>query len=51
MATRPLVRTATLEEYQKTPDFAKEEEPPAELTLYPGYEDNTEENLRMGHDD
>ena len=31
--TRPLVRTASLEEYRKEPDFAKEEEPPTELTL------------------
>ncbi len=35
--TRPLVRTATLEEYHKEPDFAKEEQPPAELTLYKPY--------------
>jgi molybdopterin-containing oxidoreductase family iron-sulfur binding subunit len=35
--TRPLVRAATLEEYRKEPDFAKEEEPPAELTLYKPY--------------
>ncbi len=35
--TRPLVRTATLEEYRKEPDFAKEEQPPAELTLYKPY--------------
>ncbi len=35
--TRPLVRSATLEEYHKEPDFAKEEEPPAELTLYKPY--------------
>jgi MoCo/4Fe-4S cofactor protein with predicted Tat translocation signal len=36
--TRPLVRTASLEEYHKEPTFAKEEEPPRELTLYPGYD-------------
>jgi len=36
--TRPLVRTASLDEYRKEPDFAKEEEPPAGLTLYPGYD-------------
>ena len=35
--TRPIVRTATLEEYRKHADFS-EEKPPAELTLYPGYE-------------
>ncbi len=34
---RPLVRSATLEEYHKEPDFAKEEQPPAELTLYKPY--------------
>ena len=37
-ATRPLVRQNTLEEYRKDPKFAKEEEPPKELTLYPGYD-------------
>jgi molybdopterin-containing oxidoreductase family iron-sulfur binding subunit len=36
--TRPLVRETTLEEYRKEPHFAKEDEPPAELTLYPGYD-------------
>jgi MoCo/4Fe-4S cofactor protein with predicted Tat translocation signal len=36
--TRPLVRETTLEEYRKEPRFAKEDEPPAELTLYPGYD-------------
>ena len=35
--TRPLVRHANLEEYRKEPDFAKEEEPPKELTLYKPY--------------
>ncbi len=34
---RPQVRSASLEEYRKEPDFAKEEEPPAELTLYKPY--------------
>ena len=34
---RPQVRTASLEEYRKEPDFAKEEQPPAELTLYKPY--------------
>ena len=37
-ATRPLVREASLEQYRKAPKFAKEEEPPTELTLYPGYD-------------
>jgi molybdopterin-containing oxidoreductase family iron-sulfur binding subunit len=37
VGARPLVRTATLEEYHKEPDFAKEEQPPAELTLYKPY--------------
>jgi molybdopterin-containing oxidoreductase family iron-sulfur binding subunit len=31
---RPLVMEATLEEYKKEPNFAKEGEPPADLTLY-----------------
>jgi MoCo/4Fe-4S cofactor protein with predicted Tat translocation signal len=35
--TRPLVRTANLEEYRKEPDFAREEDPPKELTLYKPY--------------
>jgi MoCo/4Fe-4S cofactor protein with predicted Tat translocation signal len=35
--TRPLVRTASIEEYRKAPDFAREEEPPKELTLYKPY--------------
>jgi Fe-S-cluster-containing dehydrogenase component len=34
---RPQVREATLEEYRKEPDFARDEEPPAELTLYKPY--------------
>lgn len=34
---RPLVRSATLEEYRKKPAFAKEEEPPKDLTLYKPY--------------
>ena len=37
-ATRPLVREATLEEYRKEPKFAQEDEPPAALTLYPGFD-------------
>jgi len=36
-AHRPLVRETTLEEYRKEPDFAKEEEPPKDLTLYTPY--------------
>ncbi len=35
---RPLVRTRSLDEYRKEPDFAQEDKPPAELTLYPGYD-------------
>jgi MoCo/4Fe-4S cofactor protein with predicted Tat translocation signal len=34
---RPLVRETTLEEYRKEPNFAKEDEPPKELTLYEPY--------------
>ena len=36
-AHRPLVRETTLEEYKKDPDFAKEDEPPKDLTLYEPY--------------
>jgi MoCo/4Fe-4S cofactor protein with predicted Tat translocation signal len=36
-AHRPLVREATLEEYRKEPDFAKEDETPKDLTLYTPY--------------
>jgi molybdopterin-containing oxidoreductase family iron-sulfur binding subunit len=36
--TRPVVREATLDEYRKEPKFAQEDHPPAELTLYPGYD-------------
>ena len=36
--TRPLVRETTLEEYRKEPKFAQEDQPPAALTLYPGYD-------------
>jgi len=42
--TRPLVRTASLDEYHKEPKFAQEEEPPAGLTLYPGYDYKKEPN-------
>jgi molybdopterin-containing oxidoreductase family iron-sulfur binding subunit len=34
---RPLVRTANLDEYHKEPEFAREEEPPKDLTLYKPY--------------
>ena len=34
---RPLVRETSLEEYKKDPEFAKEEQPPKELTLYEPY--------------
>jgi len=34
---RPQVREASLEEYRKEPGFARDEEPPAELTLYKPY--------------
>jgi molybdopterin-containing oxidoreductase family iron-sulfur binding subunit len=34
---RPLVRETTLEEYRKEPEFAKEDEPAPELTLYKPY--------------
>ena len=34
---RPQVRSASLEEYRREPDFAKEEETPTELTLYKPY--------------
>ncbi len=36
--SRPLVRTRTLDEYHKEPNFAQEGTPPPELTLYPGYD-------------
>ncbi len=34
---RPQVREASLEEYRKEPGFARDEQPPAELTLYKPY--------------
>ncbi|MGA8492488.1 MAG: TAT-variant-translocated molybdopterin oxidoreductase [Terriglobales bacterium] len=37
VGARPQVRTATAEEYRKEPKFAKDEQPPAELTLYKPY--------------
>jgi Fe-S-cluster-containing dehydrogenase component len=36
-AHRPLVRETTLTEYKKEPDFAKEDETPYDVTLYPNY--------------
>jgi MoCo/4Fe-4S cofactor protein with predicted Tat translocation signal len=35
--SRPLVRETTLDEYRKEPNFAKEEETPYSLTLYPNF--------------
>jgi MoCo/4Fe-4S cofactor protein with predicted Tat translocation signal len=35
---RPIVRTRSIDEYRKEPNFANEDKPPAELTLYPGFE-------------
>jgi len=35
IGSRPLVREASLEEYRKDPNFAKEEEPKPDFTLYP----------------
>ena len=40
--TRPLVRTASLEKYHEEPNFAREEEPPHELTLYKDYDYKSE---------
>ncbi|HWY58489.1 MAG TPA: TAT-variant-translocated molybdopterin oxidoreductase [Terriglobales bacterium] len=37
VGARPQVRSASLDEYRKEPDFAKDEEPPTELTLYKPY--------------
>ena len=34
---RPLVQERSLAEYKKDPNFAKEGEPPAELTLYQAF--------------
>jgi molybdopterin-containing oxidoreductase family iron-sulfur binding subunit len=45
--SRPLVRTRSLEEYKKEPNFAQEGNPPPELTLYPGY-DYTKEPYAWG---
>ncbi len=40
MEGRPFVRSATLAEFRAHPEFAREmgEDPPTELTLYPGFE-------------
>jgi len=38
VGTRPLVRSASLDEYKKEPHFAQEEEPAPGLTLYPGFD-------------
>jgi MoCo/4Fe-4S cofactor protein with predicted Tat translocation signal len=43
-ASRPLVRTATLEEYRSEPKFAQDEEVPNGLTLYPGFDYKKEPN-------
>jgi MoCo/4Fe-4S cofactor protein with predicted Tat translocation signal len=40
--SRPLVRSASLEEYKKEPHFAQEEEPGKGLTLYPGFDYRSE---------
>ena len=40
---RPNVRTASLEEYKKDPNFAREEEVPAGLTLYKPYDYKSED--------
>ena len=42
-ATRPNVRTASLDEYKKDPAFAREEEVPAGLTLYKPYDYKSED--------
>jgi MoCo/4Fe-4S cofactor protein with predicted Tat translocation signal len=36
--SRPLVRTSSLEQYRREPDFAQKDKPPASLTLYPGFQ-------------
>jgi molybdopterin-containing oxidoreductase family iron-sulfur binding subunit len=46
---RPLVQERSLEEYRKDPNFAKEGEPPKELTLYkPGEFDYSKETYSWG---
>jgi molybdopterin-containing oxidoreductase family iron-sulfur binding subunit len=44
----PLVQTRNLEEYKKAPNFAKEGEPPAELTLYKPPIDYSKETYSWG---
>jgi molybdopterin-containing oxidoreductase family iron-sulfur binding subunit len=46
--SRPLVQERSLEEYKKEPNFAKEEEPPAELTLYKPPVDYPKETYSWG---
>ncbi len=45
---RPLVQERSLEEYKKEPNFAKEGEPPAELTLYKQSFDYDKETYAWG---
>ncbi len=45
---RPLVQERSLEEYKKDPNFAKEGEPPAELTLYKQSFDYDKETYSWG---
>src|ERR1022692_3205400 len=45
---RPLVQTRNLEEYKKEPEFAKEGDPPAELTLYKPPVDYSKEAYSWG---
>jgi molybdopterin-containing oxidoreductase family iron-sulfur binding subunit len=45
---RPLVQERNLEEYKKEPNFAKEGEPPAELTLYKPPTDYSKEMYSWG---
>ncbi|HXY03427.1 MAG TPA: 4Fe-4S dicluster domain-containing protein, partial [Terriglobales bacterium] len=40
--TRPLVRTATLEEYRKEPNSFNEDRPAQDFSLYPGYAEQYE---------
>jgi molybdopterin-containing oxidoreductase family iron-sulfur binding subunit len=47
-STRPLVQERSLEEYKKEPTFAKEDEPPAELTLYKAPHDYSKETYSWG---
>jgi molybdopterin-containing oxidoreductase family iron-sulfur binding subunit len=45
---RPLVQERSLEEYKKEPNFAKDGEPPAELTLYKAPVDYSKETYAWG---